>query len=274
LTTAGIWFVVGVNEKYIASVSFGKDSLAMLLRLIEEGKPLDAVVFYDTGMEFDAIYRVRDKAAGLLLRHGIEYVELHPEEPFLFSMFEKLVKYRSKDGYHKGYGWCGGVCRWGTAEKMQAISRYKRSLQGPVTDYIGIAADEPLRFEKAHSDGSTMPLVDWGMKEADCLQYCRNSGWGWIEHTRNGDVDLYDVLDRVSCWCCRNKNLKELRAMHGLLPEYWERLEDMQARLPEPMKGEGKSVFDLARRFNFEKEWTEQGKKIGTREFFDSLNAS
>ncbi len=62
--------------------------------------------------------------------------------------------------------------------------------------------------------------------------------------------------------------------MHGLLPEYWERLEDMQARLPEPMKGEGKSVFDLARRFNFEKEWTEQGKKIGTREFFDSLNAS
>ena len=42
--------------KYIASVSFGKDSLAMLLRLIEEGKPLDEVVFYDTGMEFECIY--------------------------------------------------------------------------------------------------------------------------------------------------------------------------------------------------------------------------
>ena len=42
-------------ERYIASVSFGKDSLAMLLRLIEENKPLDEVVLYDTGMEFEAI---------------------------------------------------------------------------------------------------------------------------------------------------------------------------------------------------------------------------
>ena len=36
--------------KYIASVSFGKDSLAMLLILLEENKPLDEVVFYDTGL--------------------------------------------------------------------------------------------------------------------------------------------------------------------------------------------------------------------------------
>ena len=30
---------------HIASCSFGKDSLAMVLRLIEENKPLDEVVF-------------------------------------------------------------------------------------------------------------------------------------------------------------------------------------------------------------------------------------
>ena len=47
--------------KYVASVSFGKDSLAMLLRLIEENKPLDEVIFYDTGMEFECIYKMRDK---------------------------------------------------------------------------------------------------------------------------------------------------------------------------------------------------------------------
>ena len=45
----------------MASCSFGKDSLAMLLRLIEENRPLDEVVFYDTGMEFQAIYNMRDK---------------------------------------------------------------------------------------------------------------------------------------------------------------------------------------------------------------------
>ena len=42
---------------YIASVSFGKDSLAMLLKLLELKYPLNEVIFYDTGMEFDCIYK-------------------------------------------------------------------------------------------------------------------------------------------------------------------------------------------------------------------------
>lgn len=54
MTSTGM---VVVGMKYIASVSFGKDSLAMLLRLMEESWPLDVVVFYDTGMEFDCIYK-------------------------------------------------------------------------------------------------------------------------------------------------------------------------------------------------------------------------
>lgn len=46
-------------DRYIASVSFGKDSLAMVLLILERGLPLDEVVFYDTGMEFKAIYDTR-----------------------------------------------------------------------------------------------------------------------------------------------------------------------------------------------------------------------
>lgn len=38
-----------MKEYYIASVSWGKDSLYMLLRLLEEGAPLNEVAFYDTG---------------------------------------------------------------------------------------------------------------------------------------------------------------------------------------------------------------------------------
>lgn len=49
-------------KRCIASVSWGKDSLAMLHGLIERGMPLDEVVFYDTGMEFDAIYAERDRS--------------------------------------------------------------------------------------------------------------------------------------------------------------------------------------------------------------------
>lgn len=259
------WSVVGV--KYIASVSFGKDSLAMLLRLLEENYPLDAVVFYDTGMEFDAIYRIRDKVIQQLVKHGVEYVELYPDEPFLYSMLEREIKYRGRDGYHYGYGWCGGVCRWHTSMKLKSINRYKQSLNDTVVDYVGIAFDEEYRFEKAKREDKRLPLVEWQMTEKDCLLYCYERGWNWLE---NG-MDLYNILDRVSCWCCKNKNLKELRNIYEFLPEYWDKLKDLQRQIPEPMKGTGKSIFDLQRRFEIEKQFLASGKKLNTREFYDAI---
>ena len=53
---------------HIASVSFGKDSLAMLLMLIEKQYPLDEVMFYDTGMEFNAIYNLISIGQNVFLR--------------------------------------------------------------------------------------------------------------------------------------------------------------------------------------------------------------
>ena len=78
--------------KYIASVSFGKDSLAMLLKIIEEKMPLDEVVFYDTGMEFKAIYETRDKIKEILSELKIPFKQLEPEKPFEWFMFEKEGK--------------------------------------------------------------------------------------------------------------------------------------------------------------------------------------
>lgn len=108
---------------HIASVSWGKDSLAMLLTLIAKGYPLNEVVFYDTGMEFEAIYHTRDQMLPRLEQLGIKYARLEPENPFLFDMLERPVCSKQK-GTHQGYGWCGGLCRWGTTGKLKAIDRY------------------------------------------------------------------------------------------------------------------------------------------------------
>lgn len=66
----------GAAKWHIASVSWGKDSLAMLLMLIEKGWPLNEVVFYDTGMEFQAIYDTQDRMLPELERLGIKYTRL------------------------------------------------------------------------------------------------------------------------------------------------------------------------------------------------------
>lgn len=201
-------------DRYIASVSFGKDSLAMVLLILERGLPLDEVVFYDTGMEFKAIYDTRDRVLPILYDHGVKYTELRPPRPFLFDMLEKPVSSK-KNGLHYGYSWCGGCARWGTANKTSALDKHAKAAGKNVIQYIGIAADEQKRLQR-------LP---------------------------NG-IRLYD--DRVSCWCCANKNLKELRNIRTHLPKYWNRLKDLQSRTDRPMKGPGKSVFDLEERFGKE----------------------
>jgi hypothetical protein len=56
------------------------------------------------------------------------------------------------------------------------------------------------------------------------------------------------------------------------MPEYWEKLKALQMKTNRPMKGEGKSIFDLEKRFELEKEFLKQGKSITNRNFFKTLN--
>ena len=245
-----------MKNKYVASCSFGKDSLAMVLNLIERNAPLDEVIFYDTGMEFDSIYRNRDKLIPILAQRGIQFTELKPDNPFLYDMLERPVFSKQK-GNHFGYGWCGGVCRWGTTWKTKAIDTY---VEGAKVHYIGIAADEPERLNRLVLPKNA-PLFVWGMTERDALQYCYEHGWNWLEHTHTHtqEIELYSILDRVSCWCCANKNRKELYNIYRYLPEYWNRLKDLQAQIERPMKkfsnkqyGEYGNLFQLEKVFEAE----------------------
>lgn len=242
--------------KYIASCSFGKDSLAMILLLLELNYPLDYVVFYDTGMEFEAIYRNRDKLIPILQARGVQFVELTPASPFLYDMLERPVK-GITNADHNGYGWCGGACRWGTTAKNKAIDKFLSSLEEDYIEYIGIAYDEQSRIKD-----KCYPLVDLKMTERDCLDYCREREWDWKE----GKIDLYDILDRVSCWCCSNKNRKELYNIFLYLPQYWKRLKDLQSKIDRPMKqyknkkyGEYGNLFDMEKVFLRERsEWLDK----------------
>jgi 3'-phosphoadenosine 5'-phosphosulfate sulfotransferase (PAPS reductase)/FAD synthetase len=224
-------------------VSFGKDSLAMLLLLMDKKYPLDEVVFYDTGMEFKAIYNIANKISPILEKNNIKFTILHPKVPFLYTAFEHIVHHR--DGtISKGYSWCGGRCRWGTSEKISQIEKYCKGAY----EYVGIAADETKRIAKERKPTKLLPLVELGFTEAMCLKYCRDKGYTWLED----NVDLYDILSRVSCWCCANKNLAELKQYYLYLPKYWGKLKDFQSKTDRPMKGIGKSIFDLEKRFERE----------------------
>ncbi|MCI9038449.1 MAG: phosphoadenosine phosphosulfate reductase family protein [Clostridia bacterium] len=203
--------------KYIVSISFGKDSLAMLLMLLEKKMQIDEVIFFDTTMEFKAIYAIRDRIKKILETKNIKYTELKASLPFLFNMLEREV-HTENGKIQVGYGMCGELCRWGTTEKERIIKRYLKNKygKGNYKEYVGIASDEVKRVERKLKEGKLLPLNEWNMTEKDCLDYCYKQGYNWEETTR-----LYDVLDRVSCWCCANKNKKELNNMFRYLYSYY-----------------------------------------------------
>ena len=255
---------------YYASVSFGKDSLAMLLYILENDLPLDEVCFYNTGVEFKCIYKNRDKILPILQNKNIKYVELHPDIPFLDKMLH--YEFTKRNGTKQnGYKWCGGRCRWGTTMKTLAIKKYQETKDKDYKDYCGIAADEPKRIKE--NPYKIYPLVNAGMTEKDCLQYCYDRGYTWKE---NG-IDLYEFLDNISCWCCRNKNLKELRFMYHNLPHYWENLKELQSQMPDypffdKSDGRAADIFQLEARFDLEDKYIENGENIRGAKFYDEWN--
>ena len=93
---------------HVVSLSGGKDSTAMLLRMLEEGMPVDVILFCDTGLEFPALYRHLDR---LERNIGHRITRIRPDKPFEYYFLEHESKKKSGE-IRKGYSWdreCGGV---------------------------------------------------------------------------------------------------------------------------------------------------------------------
>lgn len=258
-----------MKEYYVASFSGGKDSTAMLLRLLELGEQVDEVIFCDTYKEFPAMYRHVERVRKVVEDAGIKFTELKAEKDFDYYMFEHLPKRKNKalEGLN-GFSWPGPKSRWCSGRlKIQIIEPYLKKLgkDFEVYQYIGLAADETKRLERENNKNPTHihPLVNWGWTEQDCLNYCYALGYDW--------EGLYNHFTRVSCWCCPLQSLEELRKLRIHYPELWAELLDMDKRTWRKFRADY-SVEELDKRFAFEEKWLAEGNKsIRSRDFFKAL---
>jgi len=216
----------------------------MVLRLIEENRPLDEIVFFDTGWEFPQMYAHIAKFEAFT---GRTVTRLHPRRSFLDWMLRQQVIARkgpNKGTVHRvGNGWPSPMRRWCTRQKVDTIDRH---LKGAVR-YIGIAADEAHRMATAtlmsKAYAREYPLVDWDMDEPACLAYCQARGFDW--------GGLYDIFPRVSCYCCPLQRIGQLRNVRRNFPALWAQMLAWDAEIGahnRGFKGYDK-VADLERRF-------------------------
>lgn len=162
-----------MDTLHIVSFSGGKDSTAMLLRMIELNMQVDEIIFCDTGVEFPAMYDHLDKVEAYI---GRKITRLRRP-----NSFEDMLLSHVKKNGTVGYSFPDFRNRWCTAYfKRDAIKSYLRQVrkEKQVIEYVGIAADEPKRVKDKR-----YPLVEWGWTEADCLKYCYDRGFDWGAYT-------------------------------------------------------------------------------------------
>ena len=253
-----------LKEDYIVvSFSGGKDSTAMVLHMIELGEHIDEVVCCDTYKEFPAMYRHIEKVKKVIEDAGIKFTMLRSEKTFDQLMFEEKTPGKNSIGR----GWATPIIRWCTGElKRDVIRRYFKGIRKKynLIECVGLAADEEHRFGRKNNKNPNHrhPLVEWGWVEADCLKYCYERGYDW--------EGLYDIFNRVSCWCCPLRSFGENRKLWKLFPDLWEELKDMDKRSYNTYRADY-SVEDLEVRFRFEEERIAQGLSITNRDFHNQL---
>ena len=178
------------NIKHIVSFSGGKDSTAMLLKMIENDMPIDDIIFLDTTVEFPEMYEHINKVEKHI---GRIITKLKAEKDFEYMLLH-YEKKKGKNKGQKGYSFPDFRNRWCTRYfKQDVIKRYlkEKYKDYEIIEYHGIAVDETKRLEKNKNKNIKYPLVDWNMTEQDCLNYCYSKGFDW-----NG---LYKKFTRLSC---------------------------------------------------------------------------
>lgn len=233
--------------QYIASVSYGKDSLAMLEIIKLHDMPLDRIVHVEI-MATDTIpadlppmMEFKAKADGIIReRYGIEVEHLHAKRSY------EGYFYQICNGKNKKFN--GAIWGFPTFARNWCNSSLKTSILKKVehgnVQYIGIAADEPNRFHNLN-DRKRSPLVEHGVTEAEARKICE-------------ELDLlspiYSQSARGGCWFCHNQSVNQLRLLRKQYPEYWALMLKWDKDSPVTFKADGHTVHDFDRRFTLEDE--------------------
>lgn len=170
---------------YVLSESYGKDSMAMLIELKRRNLPVDYVIHCNI--------MFNDKVSGEhpLMAEWIPYAEKRIEELYGIKVINLTAKKNfteqfytiKKRGDHIGeqYGFPHIIGAWCNDRlKLKPISDFINNTikkYGAITEYIGIAKDEPKRLER-YKELETekhryITLADLDITEYQALEICR-----------------------------------------------------------------------------------------------------
>ena len=248
--------------EHVASISYGKDSLAMLHVIVNVLHwPLDRIVTADEWATEDVPTELPEQIAFeermdelILERFGIQvehvYALTKTGEKVTFE--KEFYKVRRKASNREGeiVGWPRLFGCWANKRlKLRALDRIRDSMKGCL-EYIGIAANETERISRHAVKGTVrMPLVDAGWDEEMCLQWCKDNDML---------APCYRFSNRSGCFFCPAQPIEQLRILRHEHPELWQLMLRWDADSPtyfKPWHHDGlpsRKLIDYDKRFTIE----------------------
>mgnify|MGYP001032256997 FL=1 len=235
--------------KYLASCSFGKDSIAAIITHLEHGGRVDEAV-YCRIMFNDEISAelpeheewIYEKAIPKLKEDwGIETTVIYADKTYTDYFYRKYEK-GQRTGEIYGFPMLAGV--WCNSRlKVKPFNQYK-NIVGECKEIIGIAADEPNRMKsKRNRPDVVLPLVEHGITQKQSFEIAERAGLLSLSYN-NGRT-------RLGCWFCHNQRIKELRRLRKEYPCLWEIM--LQLDKDSPVKFTPRTtVHDFEERFAIE----------------------
>ena len=179
----------------------------MLHLMLDQGVPVSHVIYFETEWDFP---QMADHLELVKQKTGLEIIRLR-----YYRHFNEMLR---------RWSWPKSAGGWCTANKHRTCLKFIHGVRGEKVEYVGFSADEQRRTEtgwmKQRKWPVRFPLIEAGVTEADALAHCKLLGYHW-----NG---LYDIFDRVSCFCCPKGGKTKRRLIDeyypGLAAE-WRRLD-------------------------------------------------
>ena len=240
--------------RYVASLSYGKDSLAMLEAIYRLGYPLDEIVHAEIWatdtisanlppvVEFKRhADRIIKERYGLDVRHVYAIRDDGSKQTFE-KMFYRVPPKRKNKAYEGCcLGWPMLRGRW-CLKALKLAAMRKRNTDG--IWYVGIATDEIERIHNKDNKRNVLPLVDIGWSEDDAMAWCRDNDL--VSPAYGGRID------RDGCWFCPCQNTDSLRSLRRDWPDLWALMLEWDKDSPITFKADGLTVHDYDKRFELE----------------------
>lgn len=134
-----------------------------------------------------------------------------------------------------------GKCMINRELKMKPMRDYIDQIPEDVTQYVGIAIDEPERLAIL-KPGRESILAKYGITETMAIEIAKTHGLY---------SPIYQFAKRNGCLFCPNANERQLRHIYENHRDIWDTLLELQAQpnLAYPKWARGVSLFDYDRLF-------------------------